>query len=115
MVRTTCSSFSMVSTGAFSKVRPRKSFIWPINMVTAIPAVNPVVMVYGIKRIKLPSLKNPMITRRIPAMTVAAARPSSPFFKTIPATMEANAAVGPAICTLLPPKKEITKPATMAV
>ena len=75
--RITCSSFSIVSIGAFSKI--------------------------------------PMITRKIPAIMVAAARPSSPFFKTIPATIEANAAVGPAICTLLPPKKEITKPATMAV
>ena len=34
---------------------------------------------------------------------------------TIPATMVANAAVGPAICTQLPPRAEITKPATMAV
>ena len=29
--------------------------------------------------------------------------------------MVANAAVGPAICTLLPPSAEITNPATMAV
>ncbi len=46
---------------------------------------------------------------------VAAASPSIPFFATMPATIVANAAVGPAICTLLPPKKEITKPATIAV
>ena len=41
--------------------------------------------------------------------------PSSPSLATIPATMVANAAVGPAICTLLPPNAEITNPATMAV
>ena len=41
--------------------------------------------------------------------------PSSPSLATIPATMVANAAVGPAICTLLPPSAEITNPATMAV
>ena len=45
MHRTTCSSFSMVSTGAVWKVRPIKSLIWPIRMVTAMPAVKPVVMV----------------------------------------------------------------------
>ena len=38
-----------------------------------------------------------MITRMIPAMIVA------------------NAAVGPAICTWLPPKNEITNPAAIAV
>ena len=32
-----------------------------------------------------------------------------------PATIVANAAVGPEIFTRLPPKKEMTKPATMAV
>ena len=42
---TTCSSFSMVSMGDFSKVRPRKSLILPMKMVTAMPAVKPVVMV----------------------------------------------------------------------
>ena len=42
-------------------------------------------------------------------------RPSIPFLATIPATMVANAAVGPAICTLLPPRAEITNPATIAV
>lgn len=41
----TCPSFSMVSTGDSLKVSPRKSLIWPIKMVTAIPVVKPVVMV----------------------------------------------------------------------
>ena len=42
-------------------------------------------------------------------------RPSSPSLATIPATIVAKAAVGPAICTLLPPSAEITNPATIAV
>ena len=52
---------------------------------------------------------------RRPAIRVAITRPSVPNWATIPATMVANAAVGPEMLTLLPPRKEITKPATMAV
>ena len=48
-------------------------------------------------------------------MIVAIASPSTPLFATIPATIVANAAVGPAICTWLPPKNEITNPAAIAV
>ena len=84
-------------------------------MVTAIPAVNPVVMVYGIKRISVPKWHSPIRIRKIPARIVAITSPSRPFFATIPATIVANAAVGPAICTLLPPSAEITNPATIAV
>ena len=115
MQEITWPSFSMVSTGDSLKVSPRKSLIWPIKMVTAIPVVKPVVMVYGINRIRLPRRRKPIITRIRPASIVAVASPSIPFFMTIPATMVAKAAVGPAICTLLPPKKEITNPAMMAV
>ena len=50
-----------------------------------------------------------------PAMAVARASPPMPCCATMPATMVAKAAVGPAICTQLPPKKEIRKPAMMAV
>lgn len=46
---------------------------------------------------------------------MATIRPSIPSCATIPATIVANAAVGPAICTLLPPSAEMTKPATIAV
>jgi len=46
---------------------------------------------------------------------VATISPSIPSWATIPATIVANAAVGPAICTLLPPSAEMTKPATIAV
>ena len=41
--------------------------------------------------------------------------PSNPSFAMIPATIVANAAVGPAIWTLLPPSAEMTNPATIAV
>ena len=56
-----------------------------------------------------------MRIRNTPASTVAITRPSSPSLATIPATIVAKAAVGPAICTLLPPSAEITNPATIAV
>lgn len=46
---------------------------------------------------------------------MATISPSIPSWATIPATIVANAAVGPAICTLLPPNAEMTKPATIAV
>ena len=84
-------------------------------MVTAIPKVKPVVMVYGINLIRLPKWNSPIRIRNIPAIIVAMISPSIPSRATIPATMVANAAVGPAICTQLPPRAEITKPATMAV
>ena len=67
------------------------------------------------KRIRLPSLSTPIRIRMTPAMTVARASPPMPCCATMPATMVAKAAVGPAICTQLPPKKEIRKPAMMAV
>ena len=86
-----------------------------MTIVTAIPEVKPVVIVNGINLISEPKWQNPMITRIIPAMIVATASPSTPLFATIPATIVANAAVGPAICTWLPPKNEITNPAAIAV
>ena len=42
--------------------------------------------------IRLPMRNKPIKTSRIPAMTVANARPSMPFSATMPATMVANAA-----------------------
>ncbi len=83
--------------------------------VTAMPAVNPVVMVKGTKRMTAPSLNSPIKMRRTPAMMVATMRPSMPSVATMPATMVANAAVGPDICTRLPPRKAIRNPAMMAV
>ena len=110
-------ALSIVSTVAVPAgyVSPRKSLTCPIAIVTAIPAVKPVVIVYGINLISEPSLNSPISIRRIPAKIVARARPSIPFVATIPATIVAKAAVGPAICTLLPPRKEMINPATIAV
>ena len=62
-----------------------------------------------------PSLKKPISMSSTPAMTVAATRPSMPSVATMPATMVANAAVGPEICTRLPPRNAMKNPATMAV
>lgn len=73
--------------------------------------MKPVVIVYGMNLIRLPKWHNPIIIRKIPARMVEIMRPSIPFL----ATMVANAAVGPAICTLLPPRAEITNSATIAV
>ena len=86
-----------------------------MTIVTAIPAVNPVVIVKGMYLIRLPSLRNPITINMIPARIVATISPFMPFWATIPATIVANAAVGPAICTRLPPKNEIRNPATIAV
>ena len=110
-------TLSAVSTVAVPAgyVSPKKSFSWPMTMVTAIPAVKPVVMVYGTKRMMVPSLSKPITTSSTPAISVAATRPSMPSVATMPATMVANAAVGPEICTREPPRNAIRKPATMAV
>ena len=110
-------TLSTVSTVAVPAgyVSPKKSFSWPMTMVTAIPAVKPVVMVYGTKRMMVPSLSKPIATSSTPAISVAATRPSMPSVATMPATMVANAAVGPEICTREPPSSAIKKPATMAV
>jgi hypothetical protein len=64
---------------------------------------------------RLPNLNIPISTRKIPARIVAVAKPDIPLTATIPATIVANAAVGPAICTLDPPRKEIINPAIIAV
>ena len=96
------SNFSTVSIGAFSAnsplyFTPKKSLNCPIKIVTAIPAVKPVVMVYGINFINEPNLKIPIKISKIPAIIVASTSPSIPFAATTPATIVANAAVGPAI------------------
>ena len=91
------STFSTVSTGEFLNVRPKKSLICPIKIVTAIPEVKPVVIVNGINLIRLPNLQTPITISITPAMRVAITSPENPFVAIIPATIEANAAVGPAI------------------
>ena len=108
-------NFSIVSIVACLNSSPKKSLICPITIVTAIPLVNPVTIVYGINLINPPSLKTPIRIKITPARIVAATRPAIPFCATIPATIVANAAVGPDICTRLPPSIAITNPATIAV
>ena len=51
----------------------------------------------GINLIRLPNLHNPITIRIIPAIIVAIISPSMPWDALIPATIVANAAVGPAI------------------
>ena len=68
-----------------------------MTMVTAIPEVKPVVMVNGMYLISPPNRQSPMMIKMMPARMVAAASPSMPFRATMPATMVAKAAVGPAI------------------
>ena len=64
---------------------------------------------------RLPTLQIPMITSINPAITVAIIKPSIPDVATIPATIVAKAAVGPEIFTRLPPRRDITSPAIIAV
>ena len=77
-----------------SVVNPKKDFTCPTTIVTAIPAVKPVVIVYGMNLIRLPNFNNPIRIRIIPARIVATIKPFIPFFATIPATIVAKAAVG---------------------
>ena len=84
-------------------------------MVTAIPAVKPTVMVLGTYLIRVPSLKTPISIRIIPAIREAIISPDIPLVATIPATTVAKAAVGPAICTVLPPRSATIKIALIAV
>ena len=53
--------------------------------------------VKGINLIRLPNLHTPIIMSITPAISVAITSPEKPFVAIIPATIEANAAVGPAI------------------
>ena len=114
---TIASTFSPVSIACVpgAKVRPRKSFICPIIIVTAIPAVKPVVIVIGMYLISPPRRHIPIRISIMPARQVAIVSPESPCVATMPATMVANAAVGPEMLTLLPPRNAITNPAMTAV
>ena len=65
--------------------------------------------------ISVPILVRPMMTRMIPAMTVASMSPPNPCCCTTRSAMGTNTAAGPPICTLLPPSREIRNPAMIAV
>ncbi len=85
------------------------------KMISAIPAVKPVVTGNGMYLITPPSLRAPMATSTKPAINVATIRPSTPYRPTMPATMTTKAPVGPPICTREPPRAEIRNPATIPV
>ena len=61
-----------------------------------------------------PRRAKPNSMRSTPAISVAAASPSTPCFWTMAYTITTKAPVGPPICVIEPPKAEIRKPATMA-
>ena len=84
-------------------------------MVTAIPAVKPMITGAGMKRMTEPIFAAPMSTRMTPAMSVAVSNPDIPYRAVIPARMATNAPVGPATCTRLPPRSETHAPPTIAV
>ena len=58
--------------------RPKKSPICPEAIVTAIPAVNPTTIVYGINFTSPPILNAPRRISITPARTVAVASPETP-------------------------------------
>ena len=63
----------------------------------------------------LPSRAYPATIKRIPAITDATISPSKPYLAITSKITTTNAPVGPPICTLVPPKNEMKKPATTAV
>ncbi len=64
------------SGGTWVKDKPKKSPIWEEKIVSAIPAVKPVVTGYGIYLIMEPSLKNPASASIPPAIKVVITSPS---------------------------------------
>ena len=90
-------SLSTVSIGELPNVSPRKSLTCPTTIVTAIPNVKPAVIVPGIYFIRLPKRQSPIIIIIMPAITVDMTSPDIPSLATMPATIVAKAAVGPAI------------------
>lgn len=84
-----------------------------MTMVTAMLAVKPVVMVCGTKRMSVPRRMTPITISSTPAMMVAATSPLMPSVATIPATMVANAAVGPEIYMLASGDKSVSAAACL--
>ena len=64
--------------------KPNRSFIWVENIVMAIPPVKPMIIGYGMNLITLPRRNTPISTSMIPAITVAIARPPTPYCWMIP-------------------------------
>jgi hypothetical protein len=63
----------------------------------AMPLVNPIVTGRGMYFTAEPSPVKPMTSRSTPARIPTSARPSTPNFTTMPATMTTKAPVGPPI------------------
>lgn len=83
--------------------------------MTAMPMVKPWITGSGTCSISVPARRKPATSRITPAIAVASTSPSMPCAATMPATTTMKAPVGPPICTRLPPRAEIRKPATTAV
>ncbi len=95
--------------------RPSRSLIWLLKMLTAMPAVNPVMTGCGMYLTRVPRRSSPARTSIAPAIRVATIMPSYPWFAMTLNTTGMKAAVGPPICTREPPSSEIRKPAMIAV
>ena len=95
--------------------RPKKSFHWPTQMMTPMPAVKPTITGSGMNLMTTPSRATPSKARMTPAIRVAICRPSTPYLAVMPARITMKAPVGPAICTRLPPNTETSRPAMIAV
>src|SRR6185369_626581 len=94
---------------------PKKSCHSLVQMITAMPAVNPAITGSGMNLMMAPRRAIPSSSRITPASRVAICRPSTPYRAVMPARMTTKAPVGPAICTRLPPNSETTTLATIAV
>ncbi|MNW63543.1 hypothetical protein D3C74_417630 [compost metagenome] len=96
-------------------VKPRKLPICPLKIVTAIPAVNPMVTGRGMNLINVPSRSSPISTRKIPARKPAISRFSYPYCSTMARRIGIKAPVGPPIWNRDPPNSEIRIPAIIVV
>ena len=103
------------SEGSLGNSSPRKSLIWDVKIIKAIPLVKPTTRGIGINLSRVPSLNSPNNISMNPARIVEIISPWIPYTLTIPTTITTKAPVGPPICTRLQPRNEIMKPATIAV
>ena len=105
----------MKALGTSPVFSPRKSLICVEAISSAMPLVKPMVTGRGMNLTAAPRPVSPMTMSIAPAIIVTSARPATPNFATMPATITTNAPVGPPICMREPPSAEIKPPATIAV
>ena len=67
------------SAGRSCRPRPKKSLSWLLKMITAMPAVKPVISGCGMYFINVPTFISAAAIRISPAMIVASSRPSMPW------------------------------------